>query len=628
MSGIFGVYYFDGQSAKPEVLHQMSDTLAHRGSDGADIWYQDCVGLGHRLFWTTPESLLETLPLVKDNLVLTADARIDNRDELISTLKIDYLPREKITDSDLILAAYQKWGDRCPEKLIGDFAFAIWDKREQILFCARDPMGVKPFFYYHSHNLFVFASEIKALLTQPQVPCHLDELMVAYHLEAFYEDREITFYQDILRLPGASSLIVNSSNQIKIQSYWSLDPQKEIKLKSRQDYIEAFQEVFTESVKCRLRSAFPVGSTLSGGLDSSSIACTARRILVEKGQQLHTFSAIFPSLSPADLRLIDERPYMDAVKSLGGLQSHDLRADLLTPLTDILWNDEEPIFATNLYIHQGIYDLANQQGVRVVLDGLDGDVTVGHGWSYLSELLCSGRWYKLIQEVNSASQRYHLSRKRIVRELALNPIIEAVSNYIDSFFNRVQDNDNQLIDPGFAQSIGISNKIAELLKDKPKLVLTTRQKQHSGLTSGLYSHVLNMADKATTQSSVEARYPFFDRRLMEFCLALPPEQKLDQGWSRAILRYAMTDILPPSVQWRLNKSNLFPNFRSQLLNTQSITQGQMMNNLQNIEKYVDKSTFKSSYDNYISHPQESGQDAINVLGMLVLSRWLRESFPS
>lgn len=628
MSGIFGVYYFDGQSAKPEVLHQMSDTLAHRGSDGADIWYQDCVGLGHRLFWTTPESLLETLPLVKDNLVLTADARIDNRDELISTLKIDYLPREKITDSDLILAAYQKWGDRCPEKLIGDFAFAIWDKREQILFCARDPMGVKPFFYYHSHNLFVFASEIKALLTQPQVPCHLDELMVAYHLEAFYEDREITFYQDILRLPGASSLIVNSSNQIKIQSYWSLDPQKEIKLESRQDYIEAFQEVFTESVKCRLRSAFPVGSTLSGGLDSSSIACTARRILVEKGQQLHTFSAIFPSLSPADLRLIDERPYMDAVKSLGGLQSHDLRADLLTPLTDILWNDEEPIFATNLYIHQGIYDLANQQGVRVVLDGLDGDVTVGHGWSYLSELLCSGRWYKLIQEVNSASQRYHLSRKRIVRELALNPIIEAVSNYIDSFFNRVQDNDNQLIAPGFAQSIGISNKIAELLKDKPKLVLTTRQKQHSGLTSGLYSHVLNMADKATTQSSVEARYPFFDRRLMEFCLALPPEQKLDQGWSRAILRYAMTDILPPSVQWRLNKSNLFPNFRSQLLNTQSITQGQMMNNLQNIEKYVDKSTFKSSYDNYISHPQESGQDAINVLGMLVLSRWLRESFPS
>ncbi|MGL5832636.1 MAG: lasso peptide isopeptide bond-forming cyclase [Waterburya sp.] len=628
MSGIFGVYYFDGQSAKPEVLQQMSGTLAHRGSDGADIWYQDNVGLGHRLLWTTPESLLETLPLAKDNLVLTADARIDNRDELISTLKIDYLPPEKITDSDLILAAYQKWGDQCPVKLIGDFAFAIWDQREQIIFCARDPMGVKPFFYYHSNNLFVFASEIKALFPLPEVPRQLNELMVAYHLEAFYEDREITFYQNILRLPGASSLIVNSSNQIKIQSYWSLDPQKEIKLKSRQDYIEAFQEVFTESVKCRLRSAFPIGSTLSGGLDSSSIACTARQILLGKGQQLHTFSAIFPSLSPADLRLIDERPYMDAVKSLEGLQSHDLRADLLTPLTDILWNDEEPIFATNLYIHQGIYDLANQQGVRVVLDGLDGDVTVGHGWSYLSELLYSGKWYKLILEVNSASQRYRISRKRIVRELALNPIIEAVGNYIDSFFNRVQENDNQLIDPGFAQSIGINNKITELLKNKPKLVLTTRQKQHFGLTSGLYSHVLNMADKATTQSSVEARYPFFDRRLMEFCLALPPEQKLNQGWSRAILRYAMTDILPPSVQWRLNKSNLFPNFRSQLLNTQSITQEQMTNNLQNIEKYVEKSTFKSSYNNYVSHPEENGQDAINLLGMLVLSHWLKESFPS
>jgi asparagine synthase (glutamine-hydrolysing) len=625
MSAIAGIFYLDRQPVERDHLSKMLDILAHRGSDGANIWCGDNVGFIHRMLWTTPESLLETLPLEKDNLVITADARIDNRDELISQLQLNHSPSEKIVDSDLILAAYQKWGEQCPEKLLGDFAFAIWNKREHNLFCARDPMGVKPFYYYQRGNLFVFASEIKAIFALPEIPRDLNELMIAYHLEAFYEDHQITFYQNIFRLPGASSLTVNGSKGIKIQSYWSLDPKKEIRFKSQRDYVEAFREIFTESVRCRLRSAFPIGSTLSGGLDSSSIACTARQILVQKGQQLHTFSAIFPSLCPEDLRLIDERPYMDAVKALGGFQSHDLRADLLTPLTDILWDDDEPIFATNLYIHQGIYDLARQQRVRVILDGLDGDATVGHGWSYLSELLYSGRWWKLIQEVNSASQRVRLSRKRIVRDFALNPIIEALADYLDSFLGRTTDANHRSIKQDFAQRIGLTNKIAELFKDKPKLVLTTRQKQYIGLTSGLYSHVLNMADKATTRSSIEARYPFFDRRLMEFCLALPPEQKLHQGWSRAILRFAMADILPPSVQWRVNKGNLFPNFRKQLLNTQAKTLEQIMNSHQNIDNYVDQPALQAAYDNYVSNPQEDSQDAISLLGIAVLSLWLKES---
>jgi asparagine synthase (glutamine-hydrolysing) len=628
MSAIAGILYLDRQPVERDHLAEMLDILSHRGSDGANIWSENNVGFVHRMLWTTPESLLETLPLEKDNLVITADARIDNRDELISQLQLNHLPSEKITDSDLILAAYQKWGEQCPEKLLGDFAFAIWNKREHTLFCARDPMGVKPFYYYQRGNLFVFASEIKAIFALPEIPHDLNELMVAYHLEAFYEDHQITFYQNIFRLPGASSLTINGSKGITIRSYWSLDPKKEIRFKSQREYVEAFREIFTESVRCRLRSAFPIGSTLSGGLDSSSIACTARRILVQKGQQLHTFSAIFPSLCPEDLRLIDERPYMDAVKALGGLQPHDLRADLLTPLTDILWDDDEPIFATNLYIHQGIYDLARQQGVRVILDGLDGDATVGHGWSYLSELLYSGRWWKLIQEVNSASQRVRLSRKRIVRDFALTPIIEALVNYLDSFSSRTTDANHRSIKQDFAQRIGLTNKIAELFKDKPKLVLTARQKQYIGLTSGLYSHVLNMADKATTRSCVEARYPFFDRRLMEFCLALPPEQKLHQGWSRAILRFAMADILPPSVQWRVNKGNLFPNFRKQLLNTQAKTLEQIMNSHQNIDNYVDQPTLQAAYDNYVSNPQEDSQDAITLLGIAVLSLWLKESYIS
>ncbi|NES85389.1 MAG: asparagine synthetase B, partial [Moorea sp. SIO2B7] len=163
MSGIVGIYYLNQEPIDRENIGQMLDILAHRGPDGADIWCEGSVGLGHRMLWTTPESLLEKLPLVNHskNLVITADARIDNREELIVALELNDRPAEKITDSQLILAAYEKWGEQCPEKLLGDFAFAIWDKHKQILFCARDHVGVKPFYYYHqSGQGFIFASEI------------------------------------------------------------------------------------------------------------------------------------------------------------------------------------------------------------------------------------------------------------------------------------------------------------------------------------------------------------------------------------------------------------------------------------------------------------------------------------
>ncbi|NJO96411.1 MAG: lasso peptide isopeptide bond-forming cyclase [Pleurocapsa sp. CRU_1_2] len=512
MSGIFGVYYFDGQSAEPNVLQQMSDTLAHRGSDGADIWYQDNLGLGHRLLWTTPESLIEIFPLEKNNLVITADARIDNRNELISALEINHFPKEKITDSEIILAAYQKWGEQCPEKLIGDFAFAIWNKREQKLFCARDPMGIKPFYYYHSPNIFVFASEIKALFCLSEVPRKLNELKVAYYLEMFCEEQTTTFYQDIFRLPSAKSLSLDHNNQKRINSYWSFDPKREIKFNSDTEYIEAFQEIFFEAVNCRLRSAFPVGSTLSGGMDSSSITCTARHLLAKSGdQQLHTFSAIFPSLPEEDLRFIDERCYMDKVKSLAGLKSHDVRADLLNPLIDILWQDEEPISAPNLYIHQGLYQCANQQGVRVFLDGIDGDSTISHGWSYLTELAYTGRWSSLIKEVNAVSRRCRLSRKLILQKYVLEPLFIQPFTYLWQWLQRITHTAKPirgLVNVNFAQKVRLLAQMQTVIRSQPALLFSSRQNHWLSLATGLYPHVMEIADKTAARSSIEARYPF------------------------------------------------------------------------------------------------------------------------
>lgn len=625
MSAIAGIYYLDRQLVERTTLGRMVDILAHRGSDAVGIWSEEFIGLGHRMLWTTPESLHEQLPLVTQNknLVITADARIDNREELIAALNFSNRLSEKIADSQLILGAYQKWGDRCPEKLLGDFAFAIWDSYRQKLFCARDPMGVKPFYYYRSNRIFAFASEIKALLCLPEVPRELNELRVAYHLALLFEDQTITFYQDILRLPSAHSITVGS-DKTQIQRYWSLDPTREIRLRSNQEYTEAFREIFTQAVQCRLRSAFPVGSTLSGGLDSSSITCTARNLLGSK-THLHTFSAIFPSLPKEDLRWIDERRYINAVKALEGFKSHDIHADCLNPLAEILWQDDEAIPAPNLYIHQALYHTAHQQGVRVFLDGLDGDSTISHGWGYLKELTFTGKWRTLLREYKQISRRYKLPRKQLLWKYSLKPLLIEPAVQLWRGLSRTQPTQiNSLINSSFAQRIGLIEHTQALLKNRSHTTRTARQEHWLNLTSGLHSYGLELADKGAAGFSLEARYPFYDRRLIEFCLALPPEQKLNQGWTRIILRRAMTDILPPEVQWRVHKANLGANFKRKLIEYEHETLNNLYNQPQIIKPYVNLSTLQADYRQYSSQPMQSQQEVINVFATVTLNKWLQK----
>ena len=393
MSGVVGIYNLERKAIDPEAFERMVDSLAHRGPDGTGVWCDESVGLGHRMLWTTPESLLEQLPL-KDstgNLVLTADARIDNRDELIAALSLTDRPVEKITDSDLILAAYEKWGKDSPSKLIGDFAYAIWDNRQQILFCARDHFGVRPFYYsYQADRQFVFASEIKGILSHPEVPHQLNEVRVADYLANLFDDKAITFYEGIFRLLPAHTLTVSQSG-IEVQEYWSLDPSRELKLGSDEEYAKAFREIFTEAVRCRLRSAFPIGSTLSGGLDSSSITCVARQILSEeKKLPLHTFSYIYD-----DLPQCDEREFIESVVNQGDLIPHYMHGEQISPFLDwqkVFDYTDETLLGPNTYLPWNYYKEAGKYGIRILLDGFDGDTTVSHGIAHLTALARQGRW--------------------------------------------------------------------------------------------------------------------------------------------------------------------------------------------------------------------------------------------
>ncbi|NER80531.1 MAG: lasso peptide isopeptide bond-forming cyclase [Leptolyngbya sp. SIO1D8] len=665
MSGIVGIVSRNNQVVSPTDLTAMLETLAHRGPDGHQQWTQGTVGLGHRMLWSTPESLLETLPLVADSgaIVLTADARIDNREALFSELALGDRPLEKIPDSDLILAAYQKWGTDCPTYLLGAFAFAIWDAASQSLFCARDHFGVKPFYYYQADDVFLFASEIKALLTLPQVPNRLNELRLGDYLALMMNDKTLTSYQDILRLPAAHSLLMSPS-ELKLWSYWALDPHYELQLESDEAYAERFRQLFAEAVRCRLRSAFPMGSHLSGGLDSSAVTCMARKLLAEQPEiPLHTFSNIFNEVTECD-----ERPYIQSVLDQGNLTPHYIEADQFGPLADTadIWQyEDEALLGPSHSYPWHLNRVTQQVGVRVVLDGLDGDTTISHGFGRLTELAQKGAWATFYEEANPLAKNFdgsshailqrhgyptlrewgeawkwlpllkaireihhhfRVSRKRMLLEFVWKPLKSGLKRRLrlgssEATLEKVAY--PRLVKSGFAERINLDCRIRECGPSSTALS-TAREEHWQSLNHGIFAFVLEQLDRCAAAFSIEMRHPFMDKRLVEFCLALPAEQKLNQGWSRMILRRALAGILPEAVQWRGGKADMTANFLHGLLvRDRHCLDDVMLNQLEVLEPYADLEHLTEAYHRLISDQPEKNEDKMTVWRAVILALWLQ-----
>lgn len=322
-------------------------------------------------------------------------------------------------------------------------------------------------------------------------------------------------------MPAAHSISV-SPKGVHLRQYWSPDLSLELRLRSDEEYAEALREVFTEAVRCRMRSAFPLGSMLSGGLDSSSIACTARDLLSQsEGQRLHTFSAIFPDLATADPR-IDERHFIGAVLRGGGFEPHDVRCDHLNPLMDLLWGGDETMPGPNLYMDHALFSAAREQGVRVVLSGIDGDSTLSYGYEYLSELARKGKWRTLSREALAVARRAQTSRQRIIWKLGVQPLVpQPLLRFAEIIrgHKRHPWRAQTAIDPGFAQ-------LYQFPEDAGRRPRDARETHWRSLGSGLIAFALELLDTVAAPFAVEVRYPFFDRRMVEFCLALPAEQKL------------------------------------------------------------------------------------------------------
>jgi asparagine synthase (glutamine-hydrolysing) len=615
MSGITGIFRRDGKDVDPADIKKMNDKISHRGPDGSRVWCEGPVAFGHQMLHTTQESLHEILPFEDEEsgLVITADARIDNRKDLAPQLDIE--DNEYVSDSYFILKAYEKWGEKCPEELLGDFAFAIWDKNKETLFCARDHWGIKPLYYYFDENEFLFGSEIKSL---SKIPFKLNERGIVYYIGlANGLDTELTCYQNISRLTSAHSLTMTFKD-FSLKKYWALDPNYKIELNSDDEYESAFRDIFTEAVRCRLRSVSSVGSMLSGGLDSSSVACVAQNILHNEGKNnLKTFSAVFDSVPESN-----ERFFIEKVLSSYEFEGHFIKADEISPLENfekMLWYRDQPLLVPNTFMTWSIYREAGENGVRVLLDGFDGDIIVSHGTGYLTELARTIKLKKLFLELDS------------LKKLGINPyyqILIIFSNLMPRFLKRKifiwRENTKKLgsrtliVNKEFKDSFELIKKVTKM--NEYRLKVDDAHKLHyMSLRSGLLQWEMELLDSISVPFHVEQRHPFYDKRLVEFCLAIPTNQKLANGWDRSIMRRALSNILPDEIRRRKSKGNISFNFKKKFLKERKILDANLLNN-KSLDKYVDVEKIQGIYEQC---RKGETKGTIYLWHTIILSLWLR-----
>ncbi|TNC71488.1 asparagine synthase-related protein [Rubellimicrobium roseum] len=557
MSGICGLFRLDGAPA--ESADPMIARLRRRGPEASRTHVEGSVSLGHALLATTPEALHEVMPLTDSTTgcTITADVRLDNREELIAALRIS---NPKIGDGELLLRAWLAWGEACLDHLLGDFAFAIWDPRNRQLFAARDHMGLRPFAYAHvPGRILAFASEVVAVLAAPDVPHRIDEGRIADFLYSGLEGLGFTstFFKDVQRLPPAHCLTASSTG-LSVRRYWSLAPGPELRLPSNESYAEAFLDIFTEAVRCRLRGVGPVGSMLSGGMDSGSIVAVATRLLAEEGRgPLPTFSLVGP-----DPDTCKETRAIRAAMTMSNLQCYVLDwsqpetwpTDLVRDLNQI----DEP-FDGHIDILRGIYGAAQAAGVKVVLDGAAGDVVLSAG-NRIEELVRLLRWREAWRESKGEWEFYPGGPRpwrtfaASVRRAATPDWARRLRRSWQTYFSGLPE--HRLISPEFAAR---SDLVGRLARDREQTLLG----RHSN--SVAHAHTIQRAfltaareryDRVASAYGVECRDPFLDRRFIGFCLRLPASQRLSDGWPKVIQRRAMAGRLPDEVRWRKGKEHL------------------------------------------------------------------------
>lgn len=558
MSGIVGLFNRDGRPVERHLPGVMLGARPERGSDGTGVDFNGPAAIGHQLFALLPGDQAGQQPIVQGDILFAADCRLDNRPELSRSLGLDDVQAAKASDASLILAAYKRWGERCPERLLGDFAFIVWNGDRQQLFAARDPLGAHDLCYYVDGSLCLVASEVSHLLAHPAVEPQINEDRIAFLLAGLLPGPEETFHQGILYLPPAHALRV-TAERVDLWRYWDVTPTT-LRYRDEREYAEQYRDLLAEAVRCRLRVIGPVGISLSGGLDSTSLAALAAPML-----PLITGQARLPSFSYAfdELESCDERVYIRPLAERYGLDTtwvfgddrwafKDLAAWPLTP--DFVITD---VFAE---LPLSVREAAGAAGIRALLAGYYGDVLMSGQFYWALDMVRHGRLGLLGR--TTWANRDTINWHNTLFEYGLRRLIPPE---ISQPYRRIRPRKAETFAPGIHEALLERTDLASRLSPAPwpgRTPPAFRQRYDDLLNSGFnHTHITRHQYNA---HGMEVLEPYYDRRLVEFVLAVPAYILGRPDSHRRLHREAMAGLLPEDVRLRPRRTTFTPLLRKGL----------------------------------------------------------------
>jgi len=531
MCGIAGQFALNGEEADATLVRAMADRLLHRGPDGEGSYFSGPIGLAHRRLAIIDLSDEGRQPMGNEDgsLQIVFNGEIYNYLELREELCAAGHRFASATDTEVILHAYEEWGRDCLVRFNGMWAFALWDGRRRELFCARDRLGVKPFYYAVAGGSFLFASEIKALLVHPDVGRMPNDRMLLTFLAWGVADHTAgTMYDGIFQLPPAHAAVVSEEGAGEPERYWDFEVNPAPGGAGADDEAAArrVRALLTDAVRLRLRSDVPVGTCLSGGIDSSTVTALINELLRAEnpesvGNRQKTFSVCF------DNPLFDESRHIDAVVAATGVDSRRTTPDTVGLWEDIerlLYMQDEPFASLSIYAQYCVMRLAREE-VKVVLDGQGADEQlagyIAYQAPYIRGLFRSGEIFAALRE-GIGSVRHHRSF-----------FSWAARQFL------VRSERRGLLRGSAPEVLRYAGSLDEVLKRE--------------IVASNLPLLLHWEDRNSMAFSIEARVPFLDYRLVEYLAGLPLDQKVRRGVTKYVLRRVIRGLVPDAIRCRMDK---------------------------------------------------------------------------
>lgn len=557
MCGIAGI--ISKRTVNPAAVKTMIDTIAHRGPDGEGVWTNTdkTVTFGHRRLAIIDPTTAGAQPMLDTSgrYVITFNGEIYNYIELAARLEGTGVVLQSKSDTEVLLEAYKKWGEQCVDELNGMFAFAIYDNETGNVFCARDRFGEKPFLYVETPDFFAFASEYKALFSLEGIDAAIDEtalLRFLHQPRQGLDDSRATVFPAIRQLLPAESLSVDvNSLNVRVAKYWDVNPNDDFRKLSKPEAVDHFKALLTDSVRIRMRSDVPVGSCLSGGLDSSSIVCINRDLLGDVSNY-HTFTGTFPNTTA------DEEKFADIVRRSTGVVGHTVAPtaeQFENDLSEFIWFNELPVGSTSQFAQWSVFRLAKDNNVTVLLDGQGADELLGGYEQYFAQYL---------QALEQSASPDDMEKQRAAIIARYPMALQATEGGLMSKLPKgLRYHIANCTGRGSDFLFGLTGEMAARISQANQRQLDSRFNALSQVLKddSLHAHLptlLRYGDRNSMAHSREVRLPFCDHRIAEFVLSLNPDFLMGNTETKHLLRASMDGILPDDIRQRWNKQGFLP----------------------------------------------------------------------